>query len=58
METNSFNAVFGARLRARISSQAPLHKLSLQTAPRHKSIAPLLTARLSISLTREEAKLA
>jgi hypothetical protein len=39
IEMNSFNAVFGAWLGARIPSRLSLHKLTLQTAPRHRPIA-------------------
>jgi hypothetical protein len=38
-ETNSFNAVFGAWLGARIFPRHSLHKLSLQAAQRHRPIA-------------------
>jgi hypothetical protein len=38
-ESNSFNTVFGAWLGARVFLRRTLHKLSLQAAPSHRSIA-------------------
>jgi len=52
-EPNSFNAVFGARLGACRFLRRSLQKLSLQVAPRHRPIASLWRARLSIAFVRE-----
>ena len=52
-ETNIFNAFFGARLGALPFLWRSLQKLSLRAAPRHKPIALLWRARLSIALRRE-----
>jgi hypothetical protein len=50
---DSFNAVFGARLGARLFLTRSRYKVSLHAAPRQRPIASLWRARLSIALMRE-----
>jgi hypothetical protein len=52
---NRLNAVFGARLRACLFLRRSLQKLSLQVAPRHRPIASLWRARVSIALMRGQS---
>jgi len=52
-KTNSFNSVFDARFGARVFLRGSIQQLSLQAAPRHRPIASLWRARLSIDLMRK-----
>src|SRR5919109_501136 len=45
-ETNTFNAVFGARLGARIFPRCSLHNVGLQASPRQRPIAFALKGAL------------
>jgi len=53
-----FNTVFGAWLGAHLFLMRTLQQLSLPAAPRHRPIASLWRARLSIALAREKYGLA